>query len=273
MKKIAFLLALLLAAPAFAQTTTKPNVSNTLSQCAPNAPLVGNGAGAAPICHPSGALGSAAFVSTGTSGGTLGLLNTANTYSATQAFAALTATTFNGLTVTTSTGTFTLANGKTLTVNNSLTFAGTDGTTQTFPTTNATMARTDAAQTFTGNQTFAGAALSTSPSAGVGYTTGAGGAVTQLTSRTTGVTLNTTTGAITLFNAVGSTSGITFTVTDSAVAATDVPHVSVKSATSVYIAGVSAVAAGSFNITFFATTVGASDSPVLNFAITKGSAN
>lgn len=43
---------------------------------------------------------------------------------------------------------------KTLTVNNSLTLAGTDATVITFPTTSATVARTDAAQTFTGDQTY-----------------------------------------------------------------------------------------------------------------------
>lgn len=50
--------------------------------------------------------------------------------------------------------TLTILDGKTLTVNNSLTLAGTDATTLTFPTTSATIARTDAAQTFTGTQTF-----------------------------------------------------------------------------------------------------------------------
>jgi hypothetical protein len=49
----------------------------------------------------------------------------------------------------------TLAAGKTLTASNSLTLAGTDATTHTFPTTSATIARTDAAQTFTGDQTLA----------------------------------------------------------------------------------------------------------------------
>jgi hypothetical protein len=60
--------------------------------------------------------------------------------------------------------TLAVADGKTLTASNSLTLAGTDSTTQTFPTTSATIARTDAAQTFTGVQTFssapAGAGLS-----------------------------------------------------------------------------------------------------------------
>lgn len=52
--------------------------------------------------------------------------------------------------------TITVANSKTLTVNNTLALTGTDSTTMTFPTTSATLARTDAAQTFTGTQTFAG---------------------------------------------------------------------------------------------------------------------
>lgn len=52
--------------------------------------------------------------------------------------------------------TLTIADGKTLTANHSLTLAGTDATTMTFPATSATLARTDAAQTFTGVQTFNG---------------------------------------------------------------------------------------------------------------------
>jgi len=50
--------------------------------------------------------------------------------------------------------TLTIADGKTLTVNNSVSFTGTDATTMTLPSTSATLARTDAAQTFTGDQTF-----------------------------------------------------------------------------------------------------------------------
>lgn len=46
-------------------------------------------------------------------------------------------------------------NGKTLAVNNSITLAGTDSTTMTFPRTSAAIARTDAAQSFAGTQTFA----------------------------------------------------------------------------------------------------------------------
>ena len=61
---------------------------------------------------------------------------------------AVTALTYNGNTITTGTGVLTLAAGKTLTASNTLTLAGTDATTHTFPTTSATIARTDAAQTF-----------------------------------------------------------------------------------------------------------------------------
>jgi hypothetical protein len=72
-----------------------------------------------------------------------------------------TALSYNGLTVTTTTGTFTLTNGKTFAVQNGLTLAGTDSTTMTFPATSATIARTDAANTFTGVQTMTSAALTT----------------------------------------------------------------------------------------------------------------
>lgn len=71
---------------------------------------------------------------------------------------AATATTVNKVTITQpATGsTLTIADGKTATVNNSLTLAGTDSTTMTFPSTSATIARTDAANTFTGHQTIEG---------------------------------------------------------------------------------------------------------------------
>ena len=72
----------------------------------------------------------------------------------TPVLGAATATSINGNTLTTGTYTLTGAAAKTLTFSNSLTLAGTDATTLTFPTTSATIARTDAAQTFTGTQTF-----------------------------------------------------------------------------------------------------------------------
>lgn len=49
-----------------------------------------------------------------------------------------------------------VTSGKSLSVSNSLTLAGTDTTTMTFPSSSATIARTDAANTFTGHQTIEG---------------------------------------------------------------------------------------------------------------------
>lgn len=72
-----------------------------------------------------------------------------------------TATSINKVTFTApaTSATLTIADGKTLTANHSLTLAGTDATTMTFPATSASIARTDAAQTFTGNQTINGAVI------------------------------------------------------------------------------------------------------------------
>jgi hypothetical protein len=105
--------------------------------------------------------------------------------------------------------------------------------------------------------------------ASIGYTTGSGGAVTQITSRTTGVTLNKINGAITMFSAAGSTVAAAFTVTNSTVAATDTVILSVKSSTNVYLMFVTAVAAGSFNITFQTTGGVFADAPDINFAVIK----
>jgi hypothetical protein len=79
-----------------------------------------------------------------------------NTKAATFA-STVTATSYNGLTITTTTGVVTITNAKTLAVTNTLTLSGTDSTIMTFPTTSATIARTDAAQTFTGLQTYTNA--------------------------------------------------------------------------------------------------------------------
>jgi hypothetical protein len=106
--------------------------------------------------------------------------------------------------------------------------------------------------------------------AGIGYAAGAGGAVTQLTSRTTGVTLNKISGAITLFSAAGSATAATFTVTNSTVAATDVIILNQKSGTDLYNLMVTAVAAGSFNISFRTTGGTTTESPVFSFAVIKG---
>lgn len=125
----------------------------------------------------------------------------------------------------------------------------------------------------TGNATFSGAALVNNGS-GVGYTTGAGGTVSQTSNRTTAVTLNKATGQITTNNtSLAAGAGAAFTVTNSTVAATDTPHVAIVSGqvnplTTVFV---SAVAAGSFQITVYAgPTTAETGSIVINFTILKG---
>jgi hypothetical protein len=72
-----------------------------------------------------------------------------------------TATSVNKMAITApaTSSTLAVADGKTFTVNHSLTLAGTDTTTMTFPATSATIARTDATNTFTGNQIFSNAII------------------------------------------------------------------------------------------------------------------
>lgn len=67
-----------------------------------------------------------------------------------------TATTINKVSITSPAvgANLTIADGKNFTASNSLNLLGTDGTSQTFPATNCQVARTDAAQAFTGTQTF-----------------------------------------------------------------------------------------------------------------------
>jgi hypothetical protein len=107
------------------------------------------------------------------------------------------ATSINKVTITepATSATITIANGKTLTVNNSITFAGTDATTMTLPSTSATLARTDAAQTFTGDQTFANGII------GSVQTLNGPGAV-NITQVSTAFTSTATGNALTLANGV-----------------------------------------------------------------------
>ncbi len=122
----------------------------------------------------------------------------------------------------------------------------------------------------TGTSLTATGVIASTGTDGVGYATGAGGTVTQGTSRTTGVTLNKTSGAITLFSAAGSATAATFTVTNNTVVATDVIILNQKSGTDLYDLMVTAVAAGSFNITFRTTGGTTTEQPVFNFAVIKG---
>jgi len=115
---------------------------------------------AAPMTYPGAGIPNSTGTAWGTSysttgSGTVVALATSPSFT-TPSLGVATATTINKVTFTApATGsTLTIADGKTLTVNNSITFSGTDATTMTLPTTNATLAGLAVAQTFTATQTF-----------------------------------------------------------------------------------------------------------------------
>ena len=114
---------------------------------------------------------------------------------------------------------------------------------------------------------------SASSDKGVGYAAGAGGAVTQVTNRTTGVTLNAVSGQITLVSAAGSTTPASFTVTNNTVEDGDVIILNQNSGTDLYELHVTDVASGSFQITFFTTGGTTTEQPVINFAVIKAVAS
>lgn len=75
----------------------------------------------------------------------------------------------------------------------------------------------------TGNIRGSGSILTTGATTGVGYATGAGGTVTQLTSKATGVTLSKPSGQITMHNAaLAAATIVSFVLTNTAIAAGDV---------------------------------------------------
>jgi len=125
--------------------------------------------------------------------------------------------------------------------------------------------------------TASGLIKSTSSSAGVGYATGAGGTVTQGTSLSTGVTINTICGTITTYTggSIAAESCADFTVTNSSVAIGDVPVVAIQSGSNGgnTIASVKSVANGSFVIKIANNNAAAGTAEtgtmVINFAIIK----
>lgn len=175
----------------------------------------GGGGGSVTSVAVSGANGIGVSGSPVTTSGTIALT-----------LGAITPTSINGLTISTTTGTLTISNGKTVshsatttfagtdgktltisnsgtlsggdafvlsiaaaktfTVSNSLTLAGTDSTVMTFPTTTATIARTDAAQTFTGLQTFGTILSSTSITSPIHYGGSAAGSSLSLQATSNG---------------------------------------------------------------------------------------
>jgi hypothetical protein len=125
--------------------------------------------------------------------------------------------------------------------------------------------------TFNGALTTTGA-ITSSGTAGVGYATGAGGAVTQTVSRTNPTpSINRPTGSITLVSAAGTTAYTSFTVNNNTVAATDAIILNQQSGTDKYELMVTKITAStSFEITFRTTGGTTTETPVFNFAVIKG---
>lgn len=117
---------------------------------------------------------------------------------------------------------------------------------------------------------------SVSASAGLGYGTGAGSTVTQITSRATGVTINAVCGSIqTDTTSLGAELSAVFVVTNSAVAIGDVVIACIRSGAIALNTDVivSAVAAGSFSITVVNGNAAAGTAEtgaiIINFAVIK----
>lgn len=107
----------------------------------------------------------------------------------------------------------------------------------------------------------------------VGYSTGTGGTVTQATNKSTGVTLNKRCGQITMNNAsLSAAAEVSFTLTNSYIAATDVVYVCIASGATAgaYNVQVDAVAAGSCRISVGNMSSGSlGEAIVLNFVVIK----
>jgi len=106
----------------------------------------------------------------------------------------------------------------------------------------------------------------------LGYTAAAQGAVTQLTSKSTGVTLNKSAGQITMNNAaLAGATAVSFTLTNSFISSNDIIILNVGSGATAaaYTAYVSSLGAGSAVLTLRNMTAATSlsEAVVLNFAI------
>ena len=105
----------------------------------------------------------------------------------------------------------------------------------------------------------------------IGYSTAAQGAVTQATSKSTGVTLNKSAGQITMSDAALNTlTNVTFTLTNSTLSAKDVLILNVSGAATAgaYNCWVSSMSAGSATITLRNISGSSlSEAVVINYAI------
>jgi hypothetical protein len=117
-----------------------------------------------------------------------------------------------------------------------------------------------------------GAVTSSSATAGIGYATGAGGTVTQSSSKSTGVTLDKSTGRITMHNAtLNANTTVSFVLTSSAIAANDLlvlNHVSGGTAGAYTLNAQAAAGSASINVRNV-TSGNLGEAIVIGFAVIK----
>lgn len=188
--------------------------------------------------------------------------------------------------------TITITDGKTFAVTNTLTLSGTDGTVMTFPSATDDVVGRTATQTLT-NKTLTSPVLTTpaigvatgtslaatglikssSATAGVGYATGAGGTVSQATSKSTGVTLSKVSGQITMDAAnLAAATIVSFVLTNTAIAAGDVlilNHVSGGTVGSYTLNAQCAAGSATINVRNN-TAGGLAEAIVIGFVLIKG---
>lgn len=153
-----------------------------------------------------------------------------------------TAATINKMVITApaTASTLTIANNKTFQVDNTMTIQGVDSAVYTMPPGTTTVVGIDSTQTLNNktlnNPTFTGSTTSSTftasgpitcnqigASGGIGYSTGAGSTITQITSKATGVTMNRATGAITMnAAALAADTVVSFVLTSTSVGTADV---------------------------------------------------
>jgi hypothetical protein len=106
----------------------------------------------------------------------------------------------------------------------------------------------------------------------LGYTAAAQGTVTQLTDKTTAVTLNKSAGRITMNNAaLGATTNVSFTLNNSYISVNDILILTVSggnATTATYNCWVNSLAAGTASITLRNISLGSlSEAIIVNFAL------
>jgi hypothetical protein len=122
-------------------------------------------------------------------------------------------------------------------------------------------------------ETTGSGSILVSGTGGLGYGSGSGGGVEQLTDRTTTVELNETSGAIKLVSDLGVATWTTFTVENDLVEDTDVVIVNQQSGTDPYAIHVTRVVSQEFDITFSNLSGSpTTEQPVFNFAVIKAGA-